>query len=372
MITNILIPMAGAGSRFSKAGINTPKPLIEVDGKCLIEHAVKSLDYPGDVNYIFVTREYEDPKYNLQLTNIFQSLNIQYTEIKIKNITSGASETCLAARALLDNDKPLIITNCDQLLHWDSKKFVEFLDNAEADGCVVCYKSTDPKNSFAELDAASGNITVIKEKTPISDNALIGLHWWRAGKDFVASAENLLRSFHSTGQPESYISETYNWLIASGRKIVPYFIGNNNYISLGTPQDVAIFLGKLKEYHTPKPKTIFCDIDGTIMKHMHRYSDLSLATASLLQGVSEKFNEWDTKGYCIVLVTARKESSRKLTTEQLEKLGIPYDHLLMGITSGIRILINDKLNVEDIDRAQAVNTLTDQSWQNISWKDHGI
>lgn len=91
-----------------------------------------------------------------------------------------------------------------------------------------------------------------------------------------------------------------------------------------------------------RPKTIFCDIDGTLIKHTGNVNmQLDLEFKDLLTGTLEKLKEWDKKGYNIILTTGRKESMRRKTIEQLERIGIFYDQLIMGIGGGYRVLIND-------------------------------
>lgn len=91
-----------------------------------------------------------------------------------------------------------------------------------------------------------------------------------------------------------------------------------------------------------RPKTIFCDIDGTLVKHELPWKNAKpKKKLELLSGTIEKFSEWDAKGYCIILVTGRKESLRKNTERQLSEAGIIYDKLIMGIGGGPRVLIND-------------------------------
>jgi hydroxymethylpyrimidine pyrophosphatase-like HAD family hydrolase len=92
-----------------------------------------------------------------------------------------------------------------------------------------------------------------------------------------------------------------------------------------------------------RPKTIFCDIDGTLVKHsIPSQASLPSHKMELLPGTIEKLSEWDSLGYTIILVTGRKESLRSVTEKQLSEVGIFYDKLIMGIGSGERILINDK------------------------------
>lgn len=130
--------------------------------------------------------------------------------------------------------------------------------------------------------------------------------------------------------------------------------------------------GRQAEFYTPKPSTIMIDIDGTILKHAHVFSDLMWGDPELNPGVRDKLNEWDSLGHTIILMTARKESARDMTERQLEDLGVMWDHLIMGVTSGKRILINDKLELHDPDRALAVNVITDLGFNNTDWDEIGL
>ena len=141
--------MAGLGSRFKIAGVETPKPLILVDGVPRIAWSVNTLDIQG--NYIFITRRYKNEKLNQQLNAILKTLKPNCKIICIDSMTRGAAETCLAAKHLIDNNDGLIITNCDQLMKWDAKSFLSSLDDS-VDGSVVTYTSDNPKNSFVSLD----------------------------------------------------------------------------------------------------------------------------------------------------------------------------------------------------------------------------
>jgi len=361
---NIVIPMAGLGSRFQNAGIKTPKPLIVVNGKTLIEHSVDSLGLDG--NYIFITRVYDDPKDNENLSSILKRLKPNSVEIKINKMQYGAADACLYAKEYIDNEEELIITNCDQLLNWGPSDFIDSVRNNSADGAIVLFNSSDSKHSFAEI--LSNRIIRLAEKDVISSNALVGIHYWKSGKSFVSSAEKLLKEYKSFGLKECYISNTYNYLINDGLYIMPYTIKNNMFTPLGTPEDIEIYLAKIKEFYTEKPKTIFCDIDGTILKHAHRFSHIGKEQPIDLDGVITKFNEWDSKGHKIILTTARKESARYITEKHLSELGFCWDYLLMGITSGTRILINDKLKESDPDRAIAISLITDTGFVDIDWK----
>ncbi len=362
---NIVIPLAGEGKRFSSKGIDIPKPLIKVDGKALIQHSVESLGIEG--RFIFITKKYKNKEYNNELTALLRSLQPDSIEIQVEQKQRGASDAAMYASKYIDTEDSLIIANCDQRMSWDSKRFTQFIEDSHCDGSVVLFKATDPKHSYAEI--INDEIVRIVEKNPISNDALIGIHYWRKGKDFVRSAKRLLEDDLAD---EVYISQTYQMLIDEGLSILPYFIPNNEYINLGTPEDVDLYIGKVKEFYTEKPKTIFCDIDGTLIRHVHRFSDLHKYETEILPGVVKKFNEWDSKGHKIILTTARKESSRHFTEKQLSEMCLPWDILIMGITSGTRVLINDKLTHADPDRARALNVITNDGFENQYWEDYGL
>lgn len=115
----------------------------------------------------------------------------------------------------------------------------------------------------------------------------------------------------------------------------------------------------------PRPKTIFIDIDGTIVHHTEEISTQVTGALTLLDGTLDKFKEWDRKGYRIILTTGRRESTRKKTEEQLASLGIFYDQLIMGIGGGVRVLINDKKRGETYDTAFSINLVRNEGIKNI-------
>jgi dTDP-glucose pyrophosphorylase len=365
---NIVVPMSGLGSRFRNIGIEIPKPLIVVEGRHIVEHAVDSLGIEGQ--YIFITKKYDKKEYNDQLTKILKDLVPDCIEIQVDREQYGAADACLYAEKYIDNEQPLIITNCDQLLRWDAQEFLDDLDSKDPDGAISIFKSNDSKNSFAIIKDES--VIELAEKKVISDNALMGIHYWKHGKDFVSSAKKLLTEYKTIGLKECYISNTYNYLIEDGMYIMPFYMQKNSFIPLGTPEDVNIYEAKVKEFYTEKPKTIFCDIDGTIIKHAHRFSHIGKEDPIDLDGVIDKFNEWDSKGHKIILTTARKESARYITEKHLSDLGFCWDYLLMGMTSGTRLLVNDKLQEIDDDRAIAINVITDSGFSSVDWSQYDL
>jgi hydroxymethylpyrimidine pyrophosphatase-like HAD family hydrolase len=113
--------------------------------------------------------------------------------------------------------------------------------------------------------------------------------------------------------------------------------------------------------------TLFIDIDGTIFRHQGNATNAFSQPEVVLNGVLEKFNEWSGKGYCIILTTARKESMRAATEAQLLRAGLFWDHLIMGVGMGRRIVLNDKKVVNDkpFNTAIGINLVRNEGLENV-------
>ena len=114
-----------------------------------------------------------------------------------------------------------------------------------------------------------------------------------------------------------------------------------------------------------RPKTIFCDIDGVLLKHIGDITNLTSIEPSILPGVKSKILKWESKGYNIILVTGRKESLRQFTENQLLNFGIYFDKLIMGIGGGVRVIINDKKENSNDDTAFAIVLNRNEGLSNI-------
>jgi NDP-sugar pyrophosphorylase family protein len=235
---NILIPMAGRGSRFSEDGYDVPKPMIPFLGKMMIEWAVDTLGIQG--RHIFVIRKEHDEESGLGefLKNRYPGSVV----IPLDYVTEGAACTALLAEKYIDNDQELVITNCDQVLEWNAPAFQRFVSTDEKlDGAVVTYDSSKKINSFAWLDSVTGRVTAVREKTGTSHYSLNGVHYWKKGRDFVKSAKILVAN-SQTVNGEYYVSETYNPMIAEGKEIAVYHIPSTSHHAVGTPLDLSSYL----------------------------------------------------------------------------------------------------------------------------------
>lgn len=236
---NVLIPMAGAGSRFEKAGYTFPKPLIEVGNKPMIQVVIENLSIKA--NYIFVVQKSHREKYNLDV--LLNLLTPGCKIVEVDGITEGAACTALLAKEYINNDDPLFFANSDQYVEWESSEFMYKMQETDADGGIVTFRSTHPKWSFAKVDE-SGFVIEVAEKNPISDLATVGYYYWKHGSDFVKYAEEMI-SANVRVNSEFYVCPVFNHAIADGKKIRTY--DAQKMWGLGTPEDLQVFLQNEKD-----------------------------------------------------------------------------------------------------------------------------
>lgn len=226
--------MAGAGSRFQKAGYTFPKPLIDVNGMPMIQRVVSNLNI--DANYIFVVQKEHREKYHLD--TMFKLFVPNFTVIEMEGVTEGAACTTLLAREHINNDMPLFIANSDQLIEWNSNEFMYKMQENHSDGCIITFTSAHPMFSFAKSDEA-GIVTEVAEKNPISNQATTGHYYWTKGSDYVKYAEQMI-SKNTRVNNEFYVCPVYNEAINDNKIIKTYHI--QKMWTLGTPEDLNHYL----------------------------------------------------------------------------------------------------------------------------------
>ena len=231
---NVLIPMAGAGSRFQKAGYTFPKPLIDVNGKPMIQHVVDNLGI--DANYIFIVQKEHREKYNLD--SMLDLIVPNCTIVEVDGVTEGAACTTLLAEEFINNDQPLFIANSDQYVEWNSLDFMYKMRETNADGGIVTFKSTHPKWSYAKTNS-QGHVTRVAEKNPISANATVGFYYWKHGKDYVEYTKEMIDKDIRVND-EFYVCPVFNQAIADNKKIRTYEA--DEMWGLGTPEDLERYL----------------------------------------------------------------------------------------------------------------------------------
>ena len=231
---NILIPMAGAGSRFEQAGYTFPKPLIEVNGKPMIQVVVENLNL--DANYIYVVQKSHREKYNLD--TLLNLLTPGCKIVETDGLTEGAACTALLAKDYINNNNPLFFANSDQFVEWDSNEFMYKMQETDADGGIVTFTATHPKWSFAKVDKR-GLVNEVAEKNPISDTATVGYYYWKQGSDFVKYAEQMIEKNIRVNN-EFYVCPVFNQAIEDKKQIRTF--NTTRMWGLGTPEDLNYYL----------------------------------------------------------------------------------------------------------------------------------
>jgi NDP-sugar pyrophosphorylase family protein len=236
---NIVIPMAGRGSRFQSAGYELPKPLIPVAGRPMIERVIQNLRPLQKHRFIFICLDEHIEQYGVdrQLTEWAPGCAV----VTVRQVTEGAACTVLLAREYIDNGDQLMIANSDQWVDIDINTYLTQMNNEQLDGLIMTMWADDPKWSFVRFDQ-TGAICEVVEKQVVSHEATVGIYNFRRGSDFVLAAEEMIRKNLRVNN-EFYVAPVYNQLIAAGKCFSCYNIGKeaDGMYGLGIPADLTIF-----------------------------------------------------------------------------------------------------------------------------------
>ena len=226
--------MAGRGRRFSEQGFSKPKPLIEINGKPMIQLVIENLNI--DAHYTFICQKEHYDKFLLDdfLYTIKPDCNI----IHIDEITDGPASTVMLAKKFFNNDEELIIANSDQFVEWNSAEFLSFLRRKNADGGILTFEAYDDKWSFVKINDL-GYVTEVAEKKPISNIATVGIYYYKKGRFFVEAAENMMKKNIRINN-EFYVAPAYNEMIQNGKQICIFNV--QKMYGLGTPDDLQLYL----------------------------------------------------------------------------------------------------------------------------------
>lgn len=235
---NVIIPAAGTGSRFAKAGWKKPKPFIDVDGAPMLHHVIKNVVPTGAA----VTSLLQKSHMQSQPTVLKSLKKAGVNVVPVDKLTEGTASTVLLARKVFDNDRPMMVANSDQLVDFDVSDFIKDCFDRGLDGSILVFRnpSMDPKWSFAKLDD-QGLVIEVAEKNPISDLATVGIYLFTKGCDFVSAAVDMFVA-NERVNGEFYTCPVYNYMIANGARIGTYEVATEAMYGLGTPDDLSQFL----------------------------------------------------------------------------------------------------------------------------------
>ena len=234
---NILIPMAGRGSRFEEQGYTDKKPFIDVNGKPMIHRVIKNLGMEFDKEYMFILICLQEDFDKYDFTEFEKVIgHNSYDVVILDDVTEGAAQTILQAKDLINDDTPLMTMNSDQLVDWDVERLFEMCE--QFDGVIPCFYGEGNAWSYARtLD--NGYVQEVAEKKQISNTATAGYYYWKRGSDFVKYAEQMIED-NSRTNGEFYVAPVYNWAVLDGKRIGVFMV--DKLYSLGTPEDLKEYL----------------------------------------------------------------------------------------------------------------------------------
>lgn len=236
---NIVVPMAGRGSRFLNAGYELPKPLIPIHGHPMIWFVTNNLRPSQPHRFIFLCLQEHIEKY--EVDRLLRSIEPGCEIVIVDQVTEGAACTVLLAKELINTDDSLMIANSDQWVDADINAYLDSMNTLSLDGLIMTMWADDPKWSFVRLDE-KGYVNEVIEKVVISNEATVGIYNFRRGADFVAAAEKMIEK-KSRVNGEFYVAPVYNELISQSQAIGYFSIGKvgNGMYGLGVPDDLEAF-----------------------------------------------------------------------------------------------------------------------------------
>lgn len=239
---NIVIPMAGKGSRFVEGGYKKPKPFIDMNGETMIERVLDNLEYPN-AKYILLART----EHMIQESELIKTIEAKYNAkfIAVDKLTEGTVCTVLYARKYINNSEPLLIANSDQIVDANIGDYIDESIDKELDGSILTFldETKNPHWSYAKLNA-KGLVSEVKEKQPISNIATVGIYFFNEGRLFVDSAIDMIINNDRVNN-EFYTCPVYNYAISSGARIGVHNINMNSMHCLGTPEDLQEYLKEI-------------------------------------------------------------------------------------------------------------------------------
>ena len=226
-MTNVLFPMAVSVVPFSEEYLY-PKPLIEIQGKTIIQRNLDSFLACGeDIHFIFVLLENDVRKFHLDKVLKLLVEGHKVTTIVLSEPTQGAVCTALLASKLIDSDEELIISNSDHVLDEGVDESLDYFRAKNSDAGCICFESVHPKWSFAKLGEDS-RVVETAEKVPISKMAIAGFYYYKHGSSFVSSAMQTIRK-DAQLDGKFFLSSTFNEMILKGKHISAFTIPSSSY-----------------------------------------------------------------------------------------------------------------------------------------------
>ena len=244
---NVVIPMAGDGSRFQNSKWKTLKPFIKWNNRTMIEYVMDNLNYKKSARFILILRKEHYQEYLGELELLQKKYNVTF--ITIDNKTEGPLCSILFARDLINNEEPLLIANSDQVADCSVDEFIDECLGRGLDGSLLTFYETEksPRWSFVKTDD-QGLVQEVKAKVPFSSQGVVGWYFYTKGRDFVDAAIDLI-IHNDRANNEFFQCPTYNYSIRRGKRFGTFMIQEEQMHGTGTPEDLQKYLDFLGADH---------------------------------------------------------------------------------------------------------------------------
>lgn len=241
---NIVVPLAGRGSRFERTGYSLPKPLIEIHGMPMIDLVVGNLRPTVEHRFLFLVLRTHLEQYGLEehLLRVAPGGVV----VPVEDVTQGAAVTVLLARDYISANEPLMIANTDQWVDVDIDEYLEA--SVKWDGLIMCMRADEPKWSYVGF-SSDGLVNRVVEKEVISNAATVGIYNFAEARRFLTAADKMIAAGERVNG-EFYVAPVYNYVLADGAVVGIYNVGSlgDRMYGLGTPQDLEVFLTRPISY----------------------------------------------------------------------------------------------------------------------------
>ena len=131
------------------------------------------------------------------------------------------------------------MANSDQIVDWNSREFIYSMYSKNADGGIATFKSSHPKWSYAKTDDFN-KVIEVAEKKPISNEATVGIYYWKHGSDFIKYAEQMIEKNLRVNN-EFYVCPVFNEAINDNKHVYTFPV--KKMWGIGTPEDLKEYLG---------------------------------------------------------------------------------------------------------------------------------
>ena len=232
--------MAGLGTRFSEAGYVPAKPLLPIHGQPMFLVVIANLITDAVGKVVVIAQE----SFSLgpAVAHMRDRLQLAVELVEIDYVTGGPADTVELARDQLSPHLPVVTANSDQFVDHSMAPLYQRLDDLSIAGCILTMKDDDPKWSYAATDGR-GDVTLVREKEVISDDATVGIYGFRSAA-LMWEGFDAMREAHDTVNGEYYVAPSYNHLISRGHRVTTYDLGpiTATMHGMGIPADYETFL----------------------------------------------------------------------------------------------------------------------------------